>query len=131
MKGKKKQTEKEQPPPKPKEDTSGGEDSGQSDADMDEDGEDPSNNKPPTTHIRRHKRKKLDPWAKKIIQGLVYRHGEEIQRKIFHNADPNLPILENYIKEANAQIRTANLKNNVHQDQNTIPEQIYRIHFES
>jgi hypothetical protein len=129
MKGKKKQTEEEQPPPKPKEDTSGGEDNGQSDADMDEDADDVSNNKPSTDHMRRHKRKKLDSWAKKIIRGLVYRHGEEIQREVFHKPDPNLDILEKYLKEANAQIRTANLKNNVYQDQNTIPEGIYRIYF--
>ncbi|KAL5362272.1 hypothetical protein BJX96DRAFT_177006 [Aspergillus floccosus] len=130
-KGKKKQTEAEQPPPKPNESTSGGEDNGQSDLDMELDEEDLSDDEPPTTQMRRHKRQKLDSWAKDIIDDLVRQHGEEIQREVFQSRDPKLEILETYIKEANARIQSANLKNAVHKDQNLIPDNIHRSHFQS
>lgn len=75
--------------------------------DLDDDFNNLSEDEPPTAKMRRHKKRKIDDWAKEIIQNFVEAKGTEIQSEL-RSEILDFGTIENYFREVNRKIKSAN-----------------------
>lgn len=91
-----------------------------------------SDNEPPIRCKRRHKNPDVGDWVKDTIRESTEKvgNGNEIMEDIFLSDDPNFEELENFFKELNDHIRSANVAHKVDLNRGVIPDRMYRAMYD-